>query len=106
YSFAAVDGLCELVSTVIATGLRNRILHYGGLTKVTPFELGRALARRFGYDPNLVVPGGGFGDAEGREEHLLDYSLNCTQMVETLKLKPLLLEESFDLIEKQLVAGA
>jgi dTDP-4-dehydrorhamnose reductase len=106
YSYATVDGLCEMVSTLIASGIKNRIFHYGGLTKVTPYELGRAFAERFGYDPNLIVPGVGFGDAEGREEHLRDYSLNCSQIVETLKLKPLLLEESFDLIDQKLIAGA
>ena len=36
----------------------------------------------------------------------LDYSLNSTLAVEQLKIKPFLLEESFDLIEKKLVTGS
>jgi dTDP-4-dehydrorhamnose reductase len=99
YSYGSVEGLCEVISSLISSGIRNRIFHYGGLTKVTPYELGRAFAKRFGYNPDLVVGN------ETREENVQDYSLNCTQIAETLKLKPLLLEESFDLIEKQLVSA-
>jgi dTDP-4-dehydrorhamnose reductase len=105
YSYGSVEGLCEVVETLISSGIRNRIFHYGGLSKVSPYELGKAFAKRFGYDPELVVPGMSLGEAEGRETHVHDYSLNCSQVAETLKLKPLLLEQSFDLIQKQLVPG-
>jgi dTDP-4-dehydrorhamnose reductase len=104
YSYGTMEGLCELVSTLVSSGIRNRIFHYGGLTKISPYELGKSFARRFGFDPELVVPGMSLGEAGGREAQVHDFSLNCSQIAETLKLKPLLLEESFDLIEKQLVS--
>jgi hypothetical protein len=69
--------------------------------------VGRQFAERFGYDPGLVIPGQSrrrtLSRIDDSEARVRDYSLNATQLVETLKVKPLLLEESFDLIEKELV---
>lgn len=99
HSFAPVDGLTTLVAKLVDTGLRNKFVHYGGLTKVTQLEFAKLFAKRFGYDPNLVTaarPKHGSGE-------LLDYSLNSTQMAEVLKIQPLLLEQGFDLLEKDLV---
>ena len=101
HSFGYAEGLCDMVIRLIGSGVKNRIFHYGGLTKMNHFEFGRAFAKRFGYDPNLVVAKGVTQKAGG--EPLFDYSLNCTAAAEILKIKPLLLEESFDLIEKQLI---
>lgn len=104
HAFAPIEGLCDLVIRLIGSGVKNRILHYGGLTKMNHFEFGQAFAKRFGYDPNLVVARSNSQKADGKP--LFDYSLNFTQAVETLKIKPFLLEESFDLIEKQLISNA
>lgn len=97
HTFAPVEGLVELVRRAIDTATRNKILHHGGLTKTTYAEVAQAFARRFKYDPSLVV------HAPPLRRRPLDYSLNCTQAIQTLKIKPLLLEECFDLIEKKLV---
>ncbi len=103
HSFAPVEGLADLISEIIAhPAFRNRSVHYGGLTKMSWAEFGRSFARRFGYDPKLIVP---TNVARDRKE-FLDYSLNSTQAVEQLKIKPLLLQESFDLIEKKLIIRA
>lgn len=99
HSFAPVEGLLELMARLLSGGPRNKLLHYGGLTKLTHYQFGRAFATRFGYDPNLIM------ETETQEQTTLDYSLNSTQIVESLQVKPLLLEESFDLIEKKLVPG-
>lgn len=109
HSYVPIYGLTDIVSRLIDSGPRNRILHYGGLTKVTPYELGRALAQKFGYDPNLVIlkraaakkVGGATREGEGLPDH--DFSLNSSQMIEALKIKPLLLEEGFDLLNENLV---
>lgn len=105
HSFAPVSGLIDLVVRLVDSGPRNKTLHYGGLTKASHYEMARAFAARFGYDPELVQP------RQLRQEdakilpdsHLADYSLNSTFVAESLKIKPLLLEEGFDLLEKELV---
>jgi dTDP-4-dehydrorhamnose reductase len=104
HSFAPIGGLTELIHRLIESGIKNRALHFGGLTKVTHFEFARAFAQYFKYDPNLIVPKvvrrkkSGVPDAQ-----ILDFSLNSSQAVDTLKIKPLLLEESFNLIEQELI---
>ena len=103
-SFAPVQGLCDLVARVVESGVKNRVLHYGGLTRVTSFEFAQKFAKHFGYNPDLVVPKAPFYRRKGAgDEFIFDYSLNTTQAVELLKVKPFLLEECFDLIDKQLV---
>ncbi len=102
HSFAPVDNLVTLIDRVIDSGIRNKTLHHGGLTKLTLLEFAQAFARRFGYDQSLIIPK---GDLEPSHHESRDYSLNSTQIVESLQIKPLLLEQSLDLIEKKLVSG-
>lgn len=105
HSFAPVQGLCELVLRLVDSGVRNRILHYGGLTKVSFFQFANEFARQFKYDTRLIVPKKTTQkeSEKAEEEYVFDFSLNCTQATEILKIKPLLLEEGFDLIKKQLI---
>lgn len=104
HSYAPAHGLVDLLERLVDSGPRNKILHYGGLTKVTPYEFAVEFAKRFKFDPNLVQP-----IRLNQPEHLSgpteDYSLNSTEVSRTLKIKPLLLEEGFDLLEKKVVAG-
>ncbi|MCM2276893.1 MAG: sugar nucleotide-binding protein [Oligoflexia bacterium] len=107
HSFAAIDGLLEMIDRVLDSGLRNKTLHYGGRTKLSLYELSRLFAGRFGYDPELILAKKHTsGTTSNYELPRLDYSLNSTQTYEMLKIEPLLLEQSFDLIEKKLVARA
>lgn len=108
HSFAPVEGLVDVLVRLIETGLRNKTYHYGGLTKLTHYDFARQFARRFGYDGSLVVPERDPIKKSGHHHagELEDYSLNCTQLTENLKIKPLLLEEGFDLIQKKLIPGA
>lgn len=107
YSYAPVTGLVELIERLIDGGVRNKVVHYGGLTKISPLDFGRAFAERFGFDPLLVQPTQIVRRKSSRgmvaQLQLHDFSLNASFAKETLKIQPLLLEESFDLIEKQLV---
>jgi dTDP-4-dehydrorhamnose reductase len=104
HSFTLTDSFCDLMVRLIESGVRNRVIHYGGLTKLSTFDLAKEFAKRFHYDPSLIAATNVIQKKMGgNEEAQLDFSLNSTQAVETLKIKPLLLEESFDLIEKQLV---
>jgi len=104
HNFASVHGLLDLVRRVIETGVRKKVFHYGGLTKVTPYDMARSFAEKLGYDPRLVfskkTTGRHFGPLDVPSE---DYSLNFSQTVEGLKIKPLFLEEGLDLINQDLV---
>jgi dTDP-4-dehydrorhamnose reductase len=116
HSFAPVEGLADMIGEIIAhPTIRNRSFHYGGLTKMTWADFGKAFARRFGYDPRLIIPTNPAREPTGNStrtdrrdsgEKFKDYSLNSTQSVELLKIKPLLLQESFDLIEKKLIIAS
>jgi len=104
HSFAPVYGLVDFIARLIEVGPRNKIFHYGGLTKVTYFEFAKEFAQRFGYNPGLIGEARIAPTTRASDNHShFDYSLNSTQMAQTLKVKPLLLEEGFDLIEKKLV---
>jgi dTDP-4-dehydrorhamnose reductase len=100
YSFAPAPGAVEFITRLVDGGPKNKILHYGGLTKISYVEFARKFATRFGYDPDLIV------ETKSKSSQILDYSLNSTYVTQNLKIQPLLLEEGFDLIEKQLVPGA
>jgi dTDP-4-dehydrorhamnose reductase len=112
HSFAPVEGLADLIGEMLAhPTIRNRTIHFGGLTKLSWADFGKAFAKRFGYDPKLVMPTQSTVldpklAPRADKNEFLDFSLNSSQAVELLKIKPLLLQESFDLIEKKLVASA
>jgi dTDP-4-dehydrorhamnose reductase len=105
HSFAPVEGLVDVVIRLIETGIRNKTFHYSGLTKLTYFDFAKQFAKRFKYDSSLIVPGRNPLKKAGHHHtgELEDFSLNCTQLSEALKIKPLLLEQGFDLIEKKLI---
>lgn len=103
HSFGTVQGLAEMIDRVIDLGVRNKVLNFGGITKLTEFEFARRFAHQFKYNPALVVMKkrdemGGLG-----KNPSFDFSLNSSAAVELLKIKPLLLEESLDLINQNLV---
>jgi len=103
HNFAPIEGLVETVITAIETGVKNRAIHYGGLTKCTHIEFAKQFATRFGFDPSLIM-----ADEPGKankERKLLDFSLNSTASLQQLKLNAFLLEQGFDLLEKKLVPG-
>jgi dTDP-4-dehydrorhamnose reductase len=106
YSFAPVSGLADMLVKLAESGVRNKTLHYGGLTKLTYYEWAIAFAKRFGYDAALISPSRDiFRKGSDGIPFRGDYSLNSSAAIELLKLKPFLIEESFDLIEKQLITS-
>lgn len=104
-NYVSTEGAMDFMERLLETGIRNKILHYGGRTKVSAFEFGKSFAERFGFNPALVLPSQNVSKKSQitGEKVIRDYSLNCSTMVEQLKLKPLFLEESFDLLEKSLL---
>jgi len=91
HSFTTVKALTDMIVRILESGARNTVFHFGGLDKLSWFSLGRLFAERFGYSPELIQ-----STVDGPE---VDYSLNSTRAVQQLKIKPLLLKESFDLID-------
>lgn len=116
YTFTHISTLRTLISRLVDAGVRNKTIHSTGLTRVSQYDFARLFAQRFGYDSSLIVPSGGIvlgasGGYQGGKAvisaapHHLDFSLNGSLAVDMLKLKPLLLEECFDLIEQDLIRG-
>jgi dTDP-4-dehydrorhamnose reductase len=105
HSFAPVYGLIDLILRIIESGIRNKVLHYGGLTKVSHVDFGKAFARRFGYDPELVIPRPRSTPRQQQpasEDFARDFSLNSSVAAELLRIKPYNLEEGFEVLDKQL----
>ena len=101
HSFALVSQFCDLIARLIEGSIRNKIIHFGGLTKVSHLEFARLFAKRFGFNPDLISDRGtGMSSTP-----TFDYSLNSSFISEELKIQPLLLEQSFDLFEKEFVAA-
>jgi dTDP-4-dehydrorhamnose reductase len=104
HSYAPMPGFVDMVARVAESGVRNKILHYGGLTKLTQYEWARRFAKRFGYDESLVSVKRQPPRQRGLHElGPRDFSLNSSLAMELLKIKPIQLEESFDQLERKLV---
>ncbi len=103
HSFGLVSGLAEMIHKIIDLGIRNKVLNYGGITKVSYLEFAMQFAKRFKFDPSLITVRKIGGKSKFTEDFVFDFSLNSTQTANLLKIKPLLLEESFDLIDQQLI---
>jgi dTDP-4-dehydrorhamnose reductase len=56
HSFTLVKSLGSLIARAIESGIKNRVLHFGGLSKMTHYEFAKYFATRFDYDPNLIIP--------------------------------------------------
>jgi dTDP-4-dehydrorhamnose reductase len=105
HSFAHVDTVTDLVSRLIEIGPRNKVHHFGGLTKCTYLDLARAFAKRYRFDPSLIVPlPREQSSTAGLEQTEFDFSMNSTETIHTLKVRPLLLEEGLDLFERRRTA--
>jgi dTDP-4-dehydrorhamnose reductase len=93
HSYAPIEGLATIIEQMIESTIKNKILHYSGLTKVSAFEFAREFAKRYGYADTLVTR------PQKDEAAHEDYSLNCSLAVEMLKLKPVLLSQGLDSLE-------
>jgi GDP-mannose 4,6-dehydratase len=75
----------------------DEIYNLGGLTKLSWYDMGMRFANVLGFDENLIIPGKGQIDLAG------DYSLNGSELIRQSNINPLLLEEAFDLFQKNLI---
>lgn len=91
HSFAPIEGLCDMVEKLIESGIKNRILHYSGLTRASWRELAEVFAARWKYDGKLFASS---QTAEGSStSRVRDFSLNSSEAVRTVGFQPQLLEE-------------
>lgn len=101
HSFSPIHSLTQLVERAVSSSTKNRYFHVGGLTKTTYFEFAQEFAKKFSYDPSLILPKRTVHKTESQNidpSFLWDYSLNSSQTIEALKIKPFLLEEGLNLI--------
>jgi dTDP-4-dehydrorhamnose reductase len=90
HSYAPVQGLAEMVSLLVESTIKNKVFHYGGLTRVSAFEFAQQFARSVGYPEQQI-------SAPQTEDTVPeDYSLNCSYAVEMLKIKPVLLADGIE----------
>ncbi len=87
-----VSFLAEVLEKAIEKDLRNRILHVGGLTKISSYDLAKKFMKQIGLPAEFI---------ECSDSNLIsspiDYSLNFTETLSLVEAKPLLLEQSFNL---------
>lgn len=83
--------LVDCLRHAIDQDVRNRILHVGGLSKVSTAELGRAIVERLGLDPGTIELSDSASTAVAS-----DYSLNFTETLTLTETSPLVLRESLD----------
>ncbi|MBN21571.1 MAG: hypothetical protein CL678_09820 [Bdellovibrionaceae bacterium] len=100
-SYTSIYGIIDLIEKLIEGGPRNKVLHYGGLNKLSEYELGIEFAKYFGYDPSIILEKRYAG--EENDLYYSDYSLNFTQAISTLKAQPFFLKQCFDLIKQNFV---
>lgn len=98
HSYATVQSFADWVAQSLASGVKNKVLHFGGLSRVTEYELAQRLAERLKVSPTLLRRKKSSNDSAHH-----DYSLNTTASVRTLEIQPLLLKQSLDLVQEGLL---
>ena len=97
HSFLSMEIALKAIEWAAITETQNRTYNLGGLTKLSWYDFGLALAEAFGFDPSLVIPGKGSFDED------VDFSLNGSELVRQLQIDPLILEQGLDLLKQQLI---
>lgn len=97
HSFLSMHVFLQVMDWVIGEETKNKTYNLSGLTKMSYYELGIAFAKKFGFDESLILPKKGLFEKE------VDFSLNCSEIVKRLQVNPLIIEESLDLLQQELV---
>lgn len=87
-----ISMLTTVIEKVIDQDIRNKTLHLGGLTKMTVYEVAQKFIQSFKYDEKLL-------EEANEVTTVNDFSLNFTQTLRLLKIDPLLLEQSLELLK-------
>jgi dTDP-4-dehydrorhamnose reductase len=85
--------LAQAIDRVILADIRNKVLHLGGLTRISEYDLALRFLRHLDLPADHIQA---FDSV--MEYQYQDYSLNFTQTLGLLKTEALLLEQSLDLL--------
>jgi dTDP-4-dehydrorhamnose reductase len=109
HSFSLVDAFCDFMQTLINANVKNRVLHFSGHTKLSTFDLAVRFARTFNLPETLIIPkklslsqANSSSSTKSEITFTFDFSLNCSQSIELLNLKPLLIEEALKQLKEKL----
>ena len=89
-----ISFLISAIRESIRLDLRNKIFHVGGLDKVSLYDCAKIISGFLGLDTHRV-------EVAGSSSQLVtsDFSLNLTETLRTLKLEPLSLKDSLELLK-------
>lgn len=105
HSFVPITTVVDVIGRLVEGSIKNRVFHYGGLTKLSFVDFAKRFAKRFGFDPSLIMTKNSMlskGSTEDGQPRPVDLSLNSSQLIEALKIKPHGLEEIFTLFDGNL----
>ena len=95
YNFASLSDTADAIATMLAQGVRKGTYHYGGLTRLTHYQLGLLYAQSRGLNEKLISaierP---YAKSAVDRKHPLDFSLNCTEIIKTYSVQTREIEES------------
>jgi dTDP-4-dehydrorhamnose reductase len=94
FSHAPVNGACEMIERLIERAPKTSIYHYGGLNRLTTYELGCEIAKQCGWDTSLIFP----RNKQIHELKPLDYSLNTSEAIKTLGVSAYAISDTIELL--------
>lgn len=98
FNFASVHSVTEVVRTILNQGIRKGVYHYGGLSRLTHFELAKLFARKFGFNENLVSAiDRPYSSSLFTSTNRLDYSLNSSEIMNYYGVKNYEIEEALEI---------
>lgn len=99
HSFLNINIVLKAIEWAAAEESTSKSYNLSGLTKLTWYDFGVAIANSLGLDATLIVP------VRGQFEEVVDFSLNGSDLIRKLQIDPLILDDGLDLLKQQLVAS-
>lgn len=94
FSYAPVSGACETIERLLDRAPKTSIFHYGGLNRLTTYEVALELAKAFNWDTSLIFP----KSKQIHELRPLDFSLNSSEAIKSLDVKAYEIEETIEFL--------
>jgi dTDP-4-dehydrorhamnose reductase len=94
HSWASVSSTVSAIEAMIDRAPKSVLYHFGGLTRLTPFEMGQLFAKNLGYSEEIIsktIVAKKRVNEKGMihlpEGEKFDYSLNCSAIIRALEVK-------------------
>jgi dTDP-4-dehydrorhamnose reductase len=97
HSWLPVSSAVAAIEAAMERAPKSALYHFGGLTRLTPFEIGQLFARTLGYDEGKILPKkrpiqkGMIILSEGQK---FDFSLNSSEILRALEVRTAPIEET------------